>query len=237
MSGDEEGSYGLVPKEDAPDRPRVVDEAYEVLGLYTWQLMGTGAAGGLIWFLATFLAEVSVPLGWPLTLIAILLVLYFAPVTREPRLARDVLRRWDQLRVERALESSGVTEDPRLEVAESMADRVIRHPSADQRVRDATDALVRTMRLTIRDLRRVEYLADARSALEQGGEARSISDLQDLLDARAAEVLSQIAELHHTVVLRDAVALARVVGAVEDLVIELEAEREVERLISDAERQ
>ena len=237
MSGDEEGGYDIVPGEEAPDRPRVVDEAYEVLGTYTWQLMGTGAAGGVIWFFATSLGGVSVPLGWPLTLIAILLLLYFAPVTREPRLARDVLRRWDQLRVERALESSGVTEDARLEVAESMADRVIRHPSADQRVRDATNALVRTMRLTIRDLRRVEYLADARSALEQGGEARSISDLQDLLDARAAEVLSQIAELHRTVVLRDAVALERVVDAVEDLVIELEAEREVERLISDAERQ
>ena len=237
MRGDEEGSYGIVPGEEAPDRPRVVDEAYEVLSTYTWQLTGTGAAAVLAWLIATYFGLPVDYILWPLALIAVLLLLYFAPVTREPRLARDVLRRWDQLRVERALESAGVAGDPRLEVAESMADRVLRHPSADQRVRDATSALLTKLRLTIRDLRRVEYLADARSALEQGAEARSISDLQDLLDARAAEVLSQIAELHHTVVLRDASALERVVGAVEDLIHELEAEREVERLISDAERQ
>ena len=236
MNGDEEGTYGIVPGEDAPDRPRVVDEAYEVLGTYTWQLSGTGMAAALAWVLADFFG-LTFPILWPMVVIGVLLLLYFAPVTREPRLARDVLRRWDQLRVERALESSGVTGDPRLEVAESMADRVLRHPSADQRVRDATSSLVTKLRLTIRDLRRVEYMTDARAAMQQGGAARSISDLQDLLDARAAEVLSQIAELHHTVVLRDAVALERVVDAVEDLIHELEAEREVERLISDAERQ
>lgn len=148
--------------------------------------------------------------------------------------------RWGNLGRDHALaviaDAFAVVGDARLEVAESMAERIVRHPTADQPVRDTTDALVKKMRLTIRDLRRVEYLADARRALQQGGEARSISDIQDLLDARAAEVLSQIAEIHHTIVLRDASALERIMGSVEDLLIELEAEREVERLISDAER-
>jgi hypothetical protein len=147
-----------------------------------------------------------------------------------------VKRKWDQLRVKRALESSGVSDDPRMEVAESMADRVIRHPSVDGRTREATLALVTKLKLILRDLRRVGYLADARTAMNERDRTRSISDLQDLLDARAAEVLGQIAELHRTVVLRDAVSLERVVGKVEDLLNELGAEREVERLLSEAER-
>jgi hypothetical protein len=39
------------------------------------------------------------------------------------------------------------------------------------------------------------------------------------------------------VVLRDTGSLERVVGAVEDLVLELEAEHEVERLLSSAENE
>ena len=168
--------------------------------------------------------------------LALVVVLYFFPITRELRLARDALRRWDQLRVERALQSSGVSSDPRLEVAESMADRVLRHPSADQRIREATNALLRRLQRLLRDLGRIEYLTHARMTMDQGDAARSISDLQDLLDARVAEVLGQIAVLHRTVVLRDEAALEGVVTALEDLVRELEAEQDVERLLSDAER-
>jgi len=235
MTGGEEKGYGIVPGEDPPDRPRVVDEADEVLTSYTWQLLGTGSLVAAIWVGAGFFGA-SIPPILPILTILVLIVLFLAPVTREPRLAREVLRRWDRLRVERALESSGLTGDPRLEVAEAMADRVLRHPSVDQRVRDATSSLVSKLRMVLRDLRRVEYLTDARGALSQRELTRSISDLQDLLDARAAELIGQIAELHRTVVLRDATALERVMSNVEDLVNELEAEREVERLLSDAER-
>ena len=45
-----------------------------------------------------------------------------------------------------------------------------------------------------------------------------------------------MAELHSTVVLRDSGSVERVVGRVEELIHELEAEREVERLLTDAER-
>jgi len=212
-----------------------VDEAHEVLSTYSWQLVGSGGAVGALWLLSDFLA-MGIPFGLPVLLIAILLFLYVVPVTREPRLAREVLRRWDRLRVERALESTGFSDDPRLEVAESMADRVLRHPSVDERVRDAAQALVSRLRLALRDLQRVQYLTDARATMNQSESSRSISDLQDLLDARVAEVLGQLAELHSTVVLRDAASLERVVGRVEGLIYELEAEREVERLLTDAER-
>jgi hypothetical protein len=235
MSKSEKDSFAVVPGEDPPVRPRVVDEADEVLATYGWQLTGVGAAAILVWA-ATGYFELNLSPFWVVGVILILLMLYAVPVTREPRLARDVLRRWDDLRVERALESSGIYDDPRLEVAEAMADRVIRHPSVDARTRSATRAMMAKLKLVLRDLRRVSYLAEAKAALDERSATRSISDLQDLLDARAAEILGQITELHRTVVLRDAVSLERVVGNVEDLLREIEAEREVERLLTEAER-
>ena len=235
MSRSERDSFAVVPGEDPPVRPRVVDEADEVLTTYGWQLTGGGAVAILLWA-ATGYFEMNLSPFWVVGVILILLMLYVVPVTREPRLARDVLRRWDDLRVERALESSGVYDDPRLEVAEAMADRVIRHPSVDARTRSATRAMIAKLKLVLRDLRRVSYLAEAKTALDERSATRSISDLHDLLDARMAEILGQIAELHRTVVLRDAVSLEKAVGNVEDLLRELEAEREVERLLAEAER-
>ena len=103
-------------------------------------------------------------------------------------------------------------------------------------MREAVLVLLGKLRLALRDLSRVRYLTEARVTLSQGHSSRSISDLQDLLDARVAEVLGQLAELHSTVVLRDATSLERVMGRVEELIYELEAEREVERLLTDAEQ-
>jgi hypothetical protein len=235
MRRNEKDSFAVVPGEDTPVRPRVVDEADEVLSAYGWQLTGVGASAILGWAAASYF-ELSVSPFWVVGVILILLMLYAVPLTREPRLAKDVLRRWDNLRVERALESSGVYDDPRLEVAEAMADRVIRHPSVDTRTRNATRAMITKLKLILRDLKRVSYLAEAKTAMDEARTTRSISDLHDLLDARAAEILGQIAELHRTVVLRDAVSLERAVGNVEDLLREMEAEREVERLLTEAER-
>lgn len=226
----------VVPGEEPPDRPRVVDEAHEVLGSYSFQLLGVAGGVAALWSVAVAVFELPVPLMWALVALASVAFLWFVPVTREPRLAREVLRLWDRLRVERALESAGVSGDPRLEVAESLADRIVRHPGVDARVRDAATSLLSKLRFALRDLRRVEYLADARTTLDQRDSTRSISDLQDLLDARVAGVLGQLAELHATVVLRDAQSLERVMERVDDLVHELEAEREVERLLTDAER-
>lgn len=218
-----------------PDVPRVVEEAEEVLSAYTWQVVGVGTLGTLVWAAGSFFGT-PLPLSWLLLLVAVLTLLYLVPITREPRLARDVLRRWDELRVERALERSGVSGDPRMEVAEAMAERVLRHPSVDDRVRSVARALIRRLQRLLDDLRRVEWLARSGTALDERSRARSISDLQDLLDARVANLIGQLAELHRTVVLRDAVALERAIGSVEDLLHELEAEREVERLLADAER-
>lgn len=230
-----EHEYGLEPVDEMADVPRVVEEAWEVLSTYTWQLLGTGAAAGGIWLVAGYL-DYGVSALWLVPVALFLAFLYVVPITREPRLAREVLRRWDQLRVERALESSGISGDARLEVAESMAVRIIRHPAVDQRAKDATRAMVARLRRLLHDARRTSYLARTQVAAGDGEMERSLSDLQDLLDARAADILSQLAQLHRTVVLRDSGSLERVVSAVEELARELEAEQEVERLLASAER-
>jgi len=231
--GELERGYLELP-EEPPDRPRVVDEADEVLATYGWQLGATAALATVVWIASVWL-RMPIPLIALLAVLLVLLILYRAPVTRAPKLAREVLRRWDELRVERALESSGASDDPRLEVADAMARRIIRHPTVSPTVRQTAEALVARLRLLLSDLRRIEWLSRTTSFGESRG-MRSISDLQDVLDARVASILAQLAELHRTVVLRDAVATEAAVASVRELLATLEAEDEVERLLADAER-
>lgn len=232
----EDRELGLEPVDETQDLPRVVEEAHEVLHSYGWQVFGLGALAGGVWG-GLVLLEVFIPLQWLLLVLLALLGLYYFPVSREPRLAKDVIRRWDDLRVERALESSGLTTDPRLEVAESMAHRIMRHPGVDDRTRSVTRSMVMRLRRLLHDLRRLEHLTATQVADRRRDADRSVSDLQDLLDARAGDILGRLAHLHRTVVLRDSAALDGVVSAMEDLARELEAEREVERLLSRAERE
>lgn len=218
------------------DLPRVVEEAHEVLGSYYLQLGIGGVLTAATW-LAASLYVVPLPLAWLFTILAITVFLAIKPVTREPRLAQDVLARWDRLRVDRALASSGIASDPRFEVAESMADRILRHPTSDERMRSAASAMLRRLRRLLDDLRRTSYLTSAAVVDEREEWSRSVSDLHDLLDARVADVLAQLARLHRTVVLRDTASIDRVLSDTEDLVRELEAEKEVERLLSSAEHE
>lgn len=225
-----------VPGPERPERPGVVEEADEVLATYGWQLVGAGAAGAAAWVVSTLYVGLSLPLPWLVLYLIVLVILYTWPMAREPRLAREVIRRWDDLRVERALETAGLGDDPRLEVARSMAERVLRHPSVEERVRATIRALVNRLEVVLKDLRRVEWLMEGPSRPADRHRTRSISDLMDVLDARVASILGQIAEIHRTVVLRDALALERALDSVDDLLRDLEAEQEVDRLLAGAER-
>lgn len=230
----EPGGYRGSTELEPSIRPRVVDEAEEVLASYHRLLLGTGFAALVVALALPTLFGAQLPAEVLIVVCALLGLLFLAPVTREPRLARDVLRRWDILRVERALNAELGT-DPRVEVAEAMADRIVRHPSVEEGVRDRTRMLLRRLKLLINDLRRIEWLLQTRTVGAGSTNGRSISDLQDVLDARVAGVLGRLSEIHRTVVLRDAEALGRVVAAADDLLRELEAEREVDRLLTQAE--
>lgn len=215
-------------------RPRVVDEAYEVMASWSQTLMMSALGATVLWFMVSTVTLITLPM-WGLPIVYVVLgLLYLLPPSREPRLALDVLRKWDDLRVDRALGSAGIYDDPRLEVAEAMADRVLRHPSVEEGARERARMLVRRLKLVLSDLRRVEWLVQTgSSSLSPSG--RSISDLQDTLDVRVAGILGQLTEIHRTVVMRDADALGRALASVDDLLRELEAEREVDRLLSEAE--
>jgi len=231
--GEQDGGHLTVP-DQPPDRPAVVEEADDVLIAYGWQLVGAGGLATVAWTVIAWMGA-PLPLSWLIAFVGVLVLLYLSPVTRAPRLAREVLRRWDELRVQRALENSGVSDDPRLEVAESMAYRIVRHPTVSMDVRQTAEALVARLRVLLDDLRRVEWLARSTSLGGSPG-VRSVSDLQDVLDARAASIVAQLAELHRTVVLRDAAATELALASVRELLATLEAEDEVERLLADAER-
>ena len=107
--------------------------------------------------------------------------------------------------------------------------------AVDEGVRERTRMLVRRLKLLLNDLRRIEWLLQTRTVGAGTTNGRSISDLQDVLDARVAGILGQLSEIHRTVVLRDAAALGRVLASADDLLRELEAEREVDRLLTQAE--
>lgn len=231
--GDHDKGYLTLP-EEPPNRPRVVDEAEEVLTSYGWQLGGTGAVTLAAWSLAVWVGE-PIQLVWLLAVLGVLAFLYLMPVARAPRLAREVLRRWDELRVQRALESGGISDDPRLEVADAMVQRIVRHPTVPVSVRQTAEALVSRLQTLLTDLRRVEWLARTTS-ISGSPRIASVSDLESVLDTRVASILAQLAELHRTVVLRDAEAIERAAGNVRQLLMDLEAEEEVERLLADAER-
>jgi hypothetical protein len=231
MGERERGELAL--PEQPPDRPGVVEEAHDVLNTYAWQLLGTGALGTAVWGVGLRFGA-PLPPWWLAVFLAALVLLYFVPVTRAPKLAREVLRRWDELRVERALARSGLSDDPRLEVADAMAARIIRHPAVAPDVHRTAEDLLHRLQLLLADLRRVEWLGRTTS-MEGGRHIRSISDLQDVLDARVASMLAQLAELHRTVVLRDAVATERALASVQELLASLEVEEEVDRLLADAE--
>jgi hypothetical protein len=224
---------GLAFPDHAPDRPPVVEEAGEVLASYGRQLAASAGTAAVVWLGCVWLGTPVPPLALVLFL-AVLILLYISPVTRQPRLAREVLRRWDEMRVQRALDRSGVSDDPRLEVAEAMAHRITRHPAVLPDVSQAAEMLANRLRLSLSDLRCIEQLGQAAFPDDSRG-ARSVSDVQDTLDARVAGMVAQLAELHRAVVLRDAAGAERVLTRVRELLEALEAEEEVERLIAGAE--
>lgn len=234
--GYDSDEHGLDPHEEVRDLPRVVEEAYEILSGYGLKL-GLVAALTVLGAFGVGLSGFWLGAIGALPVLAVLGLLWVVPIAREPSLAKDVLRRWDVLRIERALESSGIPQDPRLEVAESMAHRIVRHPSVDERTRVSTVAMVNRLKRLVNDARRTTYLIQTQRTNGAPDVSRSISDLQDLLDARAAEVLARLADVHHAVVLRDDASLERVLSGVDRLMVEFGAELEVERLLADAERE
>lgn len=227
---DEDGA--IVGLEEQP-KPPAVAEAEETVRRLGVALLGTGAGASVLWFLhALVVGFPVVPMAWLGIFLAALVLFFFFPQSRRARLAREVLRQWDDVRVQGMLEESGASTDPRLQAAGKMARRIARHPAADDELRRLTTDLVGALRRTTRDQRLVELALESR----RGGDSRgSLSDSLDYLEARAARLLGSLSDIHGAVVKRDSQAVERVLGDAARTLAELEALEEVDRMLGEGE--
>jgi hypothetical protein len=214
------------------EKPPPVEEAEKALRRWGLGLAGTGAAGTVAYWLALLQLEVYFPLQWWIIFLVALVGLFFFPPNRGPRFSREILRRWDDLQIQRALENGGASPDPKVRVAEQMARRVTGHPSADPSVRRVATDLLEAIRRTAQDRRTIQLLqrSGAWDANDDTPE-RTLSDVLDYISSREGELLASLERLHRAVVQRDAAAAQEVGTEAQGLLAQLEAEEEVERLL------
>lgn len=214
------------------EKPIPVEEAERALRRWGLALAGVGTAGSVAYWLALLQLGVFFPLQWWIVFLVALVALFFFPPNRGPRFSREILRRWDDLQIERALEEGGASPDPEVRVAEQMARRVTGHPSVDSAVAQVANDLLRAIRRTAQDRRTIQLLqrSGAWEARDDTRE-RTFSDVLDYVSGREGELLASLEGLHRAVVRRDVAAAEEVRAQAQDLLARLEAEEEVDKLL------
>lgn len=210
--------------------PEVVDEARRALRRL--RLIGAGSFAGLV--ALVFALTFTTPFA-PLFLIPFLvwgfvaLIVYeIFPIGRNASWARRVLKRWDELRVDRAFDQLGAARDPRLESAAAMAARITADPATGDHTKGVVDLVLRRLRSALDDLRLLD-LADRSPGA--GGTARPDPELRIQLEARIAALTGALADVYRASLARDEARVRELVGHLEDLTHRLEAEAEVEELL------
>lgn len=219
-----------------PEKPEAVREAEDAIKRWGLALAGTGAVGTAAYWVGLLQFGVFFPIQWWIVFMIALVALFFFPPNRGARNARELLRRWDDLGIQQALEEGGASPDPRVRVAEEMAQRVSAHPTADGDVRQAARDLLEAIRRTAQDRRTIQLLQ--RSGAWEGGEPteeRTLSDVLDFISGREGELLASLEKLHRAVVKRDASAADTLGREARDFLSRLEAEEEVENLLREGE--
>lgn len=231
VGADERKGIGRAP--DEVDKPSPVADAEERIRVWGIGLGTAGAVGSaLYWFTAMQTGYLFVPLSWWLLFLIGLVALFFFPPVRGPRVAREILERWDELAVDAAMEAAGSPTGPGQRVASEMAARILHHPRADAAVKDVVRRLLEAVRRVGRDRRTVELVQQARAAglLTRPGE-RSWSDLLDFVSAREGELISSLERLHRAVVQRELGEVADLRVDAENVLARVEAEVEVDRML------
>ena len=129
------------------------------------------------------------------------------------------------------LEEGGASPDPRVRVAEEMTQRVVGYPSADPNVRQVASDLLATIRQTAQDRRTIRLLQRSGALNDLDTKERTLSDVLDFISTREGELLASLEKLHTAVVRRDATAAEELSSEARELLAQLEAEVEVERLL------
>ncbi len=214
------------------DKPAPVEEAERALRRWGRTLAGVGAVGSVAYWFALLQLEVFFPIQWWVAFLVALVALFFFPPNRGPRFSREILRRWDDLQIDRALEEGGASPDPEVRVAEQMARRVTGHPAVDGAVAQVATDLLRAIRRTAQDRRTIQLLQRSGPwGARDDARERTLSDVLDYVAGREGELLASLEGLHRAVVRRDAVAAREVGAQAQDLLARLQAEEEVDRLL------
>ena len=225
-------SHQLVPTEE-DEKPEAVTEAERTIRHLALALATAGVLAPLLWYVQVDLFNLYlIPLSWVGLFLVALVLFFFFPQTRKARLAREILRQWDEVRVKGLLETSGSSTDPRLQAAERMGHRIAHHPGATPEMQRLAEQLVAGLRRATQDQRLIEVLLSSGAASPWGaGGKESMRDSLDYVEARAGDLLGALAELHGVVVRRDGRGVERVLAEAERTLAELEALEDVEQLL------
>lgn len=217
--------------------PEAVAAAEKDLRRYGLVLGGAGVGGVAMWLLHAFIIGFPVvPMGWLGVFLVALVLSFFFPQTRKARIAREILRHWDKAEVRRILEASGTSTDPRLVTAERMARRIVDHPATTDEIEELATSLLSALREITSDQRTTEVVLESRHASDEGTIARaSLRDALDYLEARAGRVLGALAELHAAVVQRDTAEVGSVLAEATEVLAELRALNDVDRMLEGGE--
>lgn len=210
------------------EKPEVVEKAEKAVERWGLGLAGTGAVGSIAYWLALIQFDMYFPLQWWFVFLAGLVALFFFPPNRGPRNSRELLRRWDDLKIQHLLEEGGASPDPTVRVAEEMAQRVKGHPQAEETVRQVASELLHSIRRTAHDRRTIRLLQQSGAWNQEDSQERTLSDVLDFISGREGELLASLEKLHRAVVKRDASAAEELSSEARSLLVQLEAEEEVE---------
>ena len=150
------------------------------------------------------------------------------PVGRDASWARRVLKRWDELRSDRAFEELAAAPDPRMRSARAMAARIVADASADSQTRAIVEAVLDDLHSALSDVRTLEQ---ARVAAGDPADEASDPELRTALDAGIARLTGSLAEAYRAVVASDSMALRDTLLRMEDITRRVEADAEVRALL------
>lgn len=223
----------LLEPDDTP--PPAVREAEADIRAWGLTLAIAGAFGP-IWAVLLKQMALGISPWWLAVYAGVLLVLFHHPPARGLRKARAIVRKWDEVEVQGALEAGGAASDPRVRIAEQMARRVVRHPTAEAAVKESAAELYRAIRRTAQDRRTLEVVDEAaRWRRRDEAAERSLSDARDFVASREGELLSSLEQLHRAVISRDADLADEIRTLAASLLERARAEADLERWLEGGE--
>lgn len=214
--------------QSAPPPPKVVEEAAAVVARFRKIMFRTGGVFGAALTVATLATE---PISWCLSAASLGLVslAYRFPPSRRIRRARTVVRGWESMELLQARPDGPSESDPRLAAADAVIARLAEHAGADRRPVVFGQEVRQQLARVLEDRRAVEQLRDALSPAE--AEAR-LAPLRAQVDERIDRLMAALAEVYEALLAQDDATLGTVLARGEDLLHQVRARQEVERLLA-----